>query len=313
MSKQDMERLIALLERHLGGSWREIIERLVADNAIDDIAARIHRGDFNGAVQGVEDAAKEFADAQTIAYGHAADRAAGWLGGAIGDVVHYDEENRTAVDWAERNQIELVREFTAEQRDLVRRVIADGVKAGRNPREVARDIRDSIGLTDYQAQVVANYRTALESQDWSNALGRELTDGRLDRSVAAAQRADRALSSDQIDTMVERYRQNMVAMRAETIARTEGLRIAHQGTRDLFQQAIDRGDVEADSLVREWHHTNAGKDPRADHEAMNGQTRKIDEPFESGSGVKLMYPGDPDAGPAETINCRCAVSTQLLP
>ena len=313
MSKQDVEKLIALLERHLGGSWREIIERLVADNAIDDIAARLHRGDYDGAVKGVEDAATQFAEAQVVAFGHAGDTAAGWLSDATGSAIRYDETNHAAVAWAERNQLELVREFTDEQRGLVRRIITDGVRAGENPREMAKEIRESIGLTDYQAQVVANYRTALESQDWNNALGRELTDGRSDRSVAAAQRADRALSSDQIDTMVERYRRNMVAFRAETIARTEALRVAHQGTDELFRQAIARGDVEADSLVREWHHTSAGKDPRPQHEEMNGQTRKVGEAFESGTGARLMYPGDPSAGPSETVNCRCCVSTQLLP
>lgn len=305
-----MEHLLELVRRHLGAAWLEIVEELRENNALDDVAERIRRGDDAGAIQGVEAAAAKFADAQDAAFAHSADTAADALGDALGSVVHYDEENTRATAWAEANRADLVREVTQEQRDLIRRVIADGVKAGRNPREVAQDLHDSIGLTDAQAQVVANYRRSLETGDFADALSRELTDGRADRAVAAAQRAGRDLTSDQIDKMVEQYRQNWVRFRAETIARTEALRVAHQGTEELFRQAIDNGDVDADELVRTWHHTSSGH-PRATHAEMNGQERGIGEPFTSGSGATLLYPGDPDAPPGDTINCRCCVSIEL--
>lgn len=305
-----MQKLIALVEKHLGASWVAIVEELRDNNELDDVAARLHRDDVNGAIQGVEDAAKAFAEAQAVAFEHAGKTTAEAVSDNIGSVVRFDMENAHAVAWAEKNQAELVRDITEEQRQLIRRVVADGVRAGRNPREVAKDLRDSIGLTDSQAQVVANYRRALESGDWDDALGRELSDGRTDRTIRAARDAGRALTDDQIDTAVERYRQNWVNYRATTIGRTEALRVAHQGTEELFRQAIDNGDVEADELVREWHHAASGR-PRESHVEMNGQTRAFGEAFESGSGARLMYPGDPDAGPAETINCRCCVSTQI--
>lgn len=307
-----MDKLIALLERHLGGSWRDVVEYLRDQNALEDVERRLEAGDADGAIQGVEDAAAKFATDLHAGYTEAGQQAAEWLGDQVdGAIVRFDGVNERAVAWAQANQLETVRAITTEQRDLIRRVIADGVRDGRNPREMARDLRDSIGLTDTQAQYVQNYRNALESQDWANALSRELTDGRSDRSVVAAQRAGRPLTSDQIDTMVERYRRNMVNMRAETIARTEALRVAHQGTEELFRQAIDNGDVEADDLVREWHHASVGRHPRWQHAEMNGQTRPFGEPFKSGTGVELRYPGDPSAGAGETANCRCVVSTGI--
>ena len=52
-----------------------------------------------------------------------------------------------------------------------------------------------------------------------------------------------------------------------------------------------------DSRTRHWHRQ------------MDGQKRELDEPFESDIG-KIMFPGDPDADPANVYNCRCAVITE---
>jgi hypothetical protein len=308
-----MARLLELVEKHLGESWLDVVRHLRDVNGLGEIAARIEASDVEGAIRGVEDAAAKFAADEHAAYIQSGRTAAASLDSEVeGALVRFDGTNDRAVRWAERNTLDKVREITGEQRDLIRRVIADGVREGRNPREVARDLRDSIGLTDYQSQIVANYRRALEQGDFSNALGRELTDGRDDRGVAAAQRAGTPLPAERIDGMVERYRSNMVAYRAEMLARTEALRVAHQGTREAFQQAVDRGHVEADALERQWHHSSGGKDPRPEHRAMNGQRRGLDEPFTSGSGAELMFPGDPSADASETAGCRCAVSTRLV-
>lgn len=308
-----MQALLDLVEKHLGASWRAVVEHLREVNGLNDVARRIEDGDVEGAIHGVEDAAKAFAIDMHAAYVESGTTAAESLDAQIdGALVRFDATNNRAASWADQNTLDKVREVTQEQRDMLRRVHSDGVAAGLNPKDIARDMRDSIGLTDYQAQIVQNYRRALVQGDYADALARELSDGRSDRSVAAAQNAGTALKPEQIDTMVERYRQNWIGYRAETIARTEGLRVAHQGTREAFQQAIDGGHAEAEQLEREWHHTSAGRHPRATHAEMDGQKRGMDEKFESGSGAELLYPGDPDADPSETANCRCAVSTRLV-
>lgn len=46
---------------------------------------------------------------------------------------------------------------------------------------------------------------------------------------------------------------------------------------------------------------------RPSHRRVNGQIRPIDEPFDLPGGIKMMYPGDPNAPLKETINCRCGM------
>lgn len=308
-----MTQLLDAVERQLGTSWHDVVTYLRDQNELDVVAERVHRGDMEGAIQGVEDAAAKFAIDTHAAYVVAGQTSAKWLDGTLADsVVRFDVQNIRAVAWANRNKLELVREISQEQRDVMRRVISDGVRAGENPIEVARDLRASIGLTDYQARIVANYRRSLESGDLAGALTRELSSGHSDRTIAAAMNRGSALTPAQIDTAVDRYRANWVTFRSETIARTEGLRVAHQGSREAFQQAVDAGDLDVEQLEREWHHASHGKDARPEHEAMDGQKRKLDEAFESGSGAQLMYPGDPSADASEILNCRCVVSTRLV-
>lgn len=48
---------------------------------------------------------------------------------------------------------------------------------------------------------------------------------------------------------------------------------------------------------------------RHTHKAMDGQIRYGNEPFDSPSGARLRFPGDPTAPPGERINCRCWLET----
>lgn len=308
-----MQKLLDLVERHLGAGWLDVVRFLRDQNSLDDVEARVRVNDYEGAIAGIEEAAAKFAIDTHAGYVEAGQQAAAWLDGEIDSLVRFDVANDHAVRWAQQNELATVRQITEDQRQTMRTVIVDGVRDGRNPLEIARDLRDSIGLTDYQAQIVQNYRSALESGDWSDALGRELTDGRSDRSVEAARRAGKQLRADQIDTMVERYRQNMVGMRAEMLARTEALRVVHQGTDEMFRQAIARGDVDADSLVGQWMPGPNGKNARDWHRepALLAQRPKVGMPFRLSDGSEMEYPGDPAGGAENCIGCRCTRAVRL--
>ena len=86
--------------------------------------------------------------------------------------------------------------------------------------------------------------------------------------------------------------------RAMTIARTEGHRIQVQSAMDACEQAKDAG---AD-IVKQWDST-MDKRTRKSHAHVDGEIRELDEAFSNG----LQYPGDPDGGAAEVVNCRCAL------
>lgn len=313
MGEEELDRLLTAVEAELGREWVDTVAWLRDQNALDDVEARLVAGDVAGAVQGVEDAATRYAAAVADGYLVAGQAAAAWLDGLVDDaLVTFDGTNQRAVLWAQRNQIQLRGGVTLEQREVIRGAIADGVGAGRNPREVARDIRDSLGLTETQRQHVASYRRALEDGDFGNALGRELRDGRSDKLLRRLAREGEALSPAQVDKMVERYHRNYVAHRAETIARTEALRAVHQGADEAFAQAVDLGQIDRDQLEFEWL---AGSPPRTRdwHASMSGQVRAYGEPFKSGQGYALMYPGDPSAPVSETARCRCKRTARLKP
>ena len=309
-----MSTLLALVEKHLGSEWLDVVRYLRQKNGLEDVAARIEAGDPEGAIQGVEDAAAKYATAIDAAYREAATQEAAWLDGQVEtSLIRFDQANPYAVQWAEQNKLDLVRDLTTEQRDTIRQVITEGIKRGDNPLTVARDLRESIGLTPAQEQWAQNYRRALEQGDWSDALGRELSDGRTDRTVARLQRDGGAMTQEQIDTAVSRYRDNLHRMRAEAIARTEGLRALHSGSEEAIRQAIASGDVEAGSLVREWNHAGGGKHSRPGHVEMDGTQQPFGQAWTNPvTGATLRYPGDPDAGGAETVNCRCCLSTRMV-
>ena len=49
---------------------------------------------------------------------------------------------------------------------------------------------------------------------------------------------------------------------------------------------------------------------RDSHALLDGQERPVDAPFTSILG-SIMFPGDPDAVPANVYNCRCTLITQI--
>lgn len=82
------------------------------------------------------------------------------------------------------------------------------------------------------------------------------------------------------------------------IARTEGHRIQVQSAMDACHKAKEKG---AD-VVKQWDSTLDAK-TRTSHQHVDSEVRELDKPFSNG----LMFPGDPDGGAAEVINCRCAL------
>jgi hypothetical protein len=208
-----------------------------------------------------------------------------------------------------RERARLIRELTAQQRAATLEALQDGVRRGLRPDQMARSFRDSIGLTRHQQRAVNSYRRALEELD-TNALGRTLRDRRFDRTVRRAIAEGSPLSQKQINRMTDRYQQRMVQMRANTIARTEGLRATHMGDDEAWRQAVENGVVAAEDIGNRWV-TASDERVRGSHSFMHEQTRAFGELFLSGNGNRLRYPGDPSASGSDTINCRCVLSRTI--
>jgi hypothetical protein len=312
VSERDQRRLIALLEARLGLQWSDIVEWLRQQNGLDEIERRLVTGQFP--IVGVEDAARQLADEIHSAYVTSGKTQAEWLDRqerTKDTLVRFDTGQAAVVDRQRRSEIKTVEGLTAESRDVVRQVLVDGRQAGTNPRQMATRIRDSIGLTQQQEQWVTNYRRSLEQQDYSRALGYELSGGHADRSVQAAARRGVALAPEKIDAMVEQYRANALTYRAETIARTEAQGAAEAGATDAIRQAVSRGDVKAEELLVEWHAGPATLDARPDHQDLDGMSVRFGEDFVLADGTHMSGPHDPRGGAKHNANCRCTASTRI--
>lgn len=307
-----LQRLIAQLAPQVRDRFLASVRTMLGVHTLAELANLISNGRLEQALDEVVGAAGTLGGAWTRAYVAAGEGTSSFLGRALAEIsLHFDGTNYRAVQAMRGNSLRLVREFTAEQRAATRQAIEAGVARGANPIEQARAFRESIGLTRFQERAVANYRRALESGS-QDALGRELRDRRFDRTVQGAVDGDRVLTGKQVDTMVDRYRERYVRYRSEVIGRTEAMSAANEGAMESYRQAIENGVVDADQVERTW---NTAEDSRVrdSHDAMDGQTVGADEPFTSGAGNLLLYPGDPSAPPEDRIQCFIPQTCVIVP
>lgn len=222
---------------------------------------------------------------------------------SLGVRTAFDGTSRRTIAALQEHRLRLVQGFTQEQTQVAQTAIHRGLLDGRNPVAQAREFRENIGLTPKQEAIVSNYRRLLTNQDRA-ALDRKLRDARFDSTVDRSITSGVKLTPDQIDKMVGRYRERMVKLRAETIARTESMRALSTGQDAMYRQAVEEGTLGKDEVELEWV-TAKDERVRPSHMVMDGQRRKIGEPFVTGLGNLLYYPRDPFGVAEDTIECRC--------
>lgn len=205
-----------------------------------------------------------------------------------------------------------IREIDQTTRDTIRQVLQSGLTAGDDPFAIARRIRGSIGLTQRQEAAVNNYERMLRALDPA-VLDRKLRDRRSDPTVARAINNDKALTDAQVRSLVDRYRDRYVKYRANVIARTESIRAVQGAQWELFQDMINKGQIDARQVRRTWIHTGDAhvRNAHLQIPAMNPKGVGQNETFSSPLGP-ILYPGDPSALAANTIQCRCAVFARII-
>jgi hypothetical protein len=309
-----LNRLVDQQETRIANIFRTAISELKNEVDLDALATELEQGRVNDALARLQHAADSLGAASNVAFVTSGQSTSDFLSNAgLGRIV-FDQVNLYAVAAMQASRLELIREFSAEQLRATSLALQSGVAGGLNPREQARNFRDSIGLTQQQWTHVASYRAALERVGTDpdaaqNALGRALRDGRGDKSILAAARANRPLPPEKIDWMVERYTARYVKHRSEVIGRTEAMRAVNQGNEEAYRQAIASGTLQAEHLSREWRTRIDGRERRT-HMFLNGQKRSWGETWVTENG-ELRYPGDPEAPAKETIQCRCALLTRI--
>lgn len=187
----------------------------------------------------------------------------------------FDIRNPFALEWARQRSAELITQLTEDLRETIRSIIASAFADSRAPRETARIIRDSIGLTTRDAGAVQRLRDTLRAAG-----------------------ADEAF----VDRRAQKYGEQLLRKRAERIARTETIRAANEGLLESWREAVRQGFLGPDAK-RIWL-PSPGACPVCLTGA--GQVVGLDEPFvlttEKGDPLEVMIPPDPHP------NCRCGMA-----
>lgn len=200
---------------------------------------------------------------------------------------------------------QMIREVSDETVKAVQIAVNQGIITGRNPRQIARDFRSSIGLTSRQEQTVQRLRAALEKGEagYVNSLT-TVTDS-AKNAVSAGK-----LSESQIDKIVEQTRLRYVKQRTETIARTESLRATSVGQDLAIREGQITGAI-SNELLKRWlyRHDTRTRDAHISAGETNGWI-PMNRAFTTPLGP-LMFPRDPNGSASNTINCRCRVQYSL--
>lgn len=205
----------------------------------------------------------------------------------------------------------LIREVGEESIRAARAAVQRGFEEGRPAPKIAREIRDSIGLTQKQSSYVGNFRRQLETGEspprfqlpWNRRLS--ASERAQARSIynAGGERSSR------VNRLVARYYESLVNRRSKNIARTEVHRAFEQGREETWRQATERGLLDPATTRRVWIVTPDDR-LRPDHAAipvMNPNGVRLDQPFETPFGA-IMAPSDPHPN---LINCRCTVALEF--
>lgn len=214
------------------------------------------------------------------------------------------------VEFSRAYRVKLAGQIADDAMATVEAVLRDGTLNGQATEVTARLLRQTIGLTPTQAGHVVSFRRGLSALD-PNVLNRALRDARFDRTVARAIDTDTPLTDDQINRMVDAYQRRYLAFRANTIARTEGLRAANNGHIEAAKAFLSENPTFV--AIKTWMATHDER-TRPDHVALNGQqVIGLYTPFRTVQGDFIMWPHDGNAPLRQIVRCRCAVGITLVP
>ncbi len=159
--------------------------------------------------------------------------------------------------------------ITDAQRDALRALIEEAETEGLRVGQIARRVRESIGLDQRQAAALENFRSYLEGRDVEPKAVKRLTG---------------------------QYRKRLIVHRAKRIAKTETQDALQRGLLKTWASAQDDGDL-AEEWMKEWIGIlRDGRICKVCH-GTHGQRREIRDPFDV-AGRELQAP---TAHP----ECRC--------
>lgn len=186
--------------------------------------------------------------------------------------------NPYSIKWVRERALELVTQgVTENQLKVIKNIIRRGFERGIRAEAVYQEIKRNIDLTDREYQAVLNRR-------------------------ALHERAE--LPPEKIESLTEKYENELLKKRAERIARTETIAAQAAGRNQAWQVAADSGAL-PENVERVWRAAPESDNPNAPCEIcldLDNQPAGLGEPYQS------KYLGSVDMPPAHP-QCRC---TEIL-
>ncbi len=331
--REQLNELIAQFTPMMRRAFMESINDIRSSIVLKKIIEKLEQKDIFGAIEAMNLDAVAFrpleeAIRQTFnAGGIAATNAMPILKDPDGHrvVIRFDVRNPEAENWLKTHSTTLVTRVVEEQKEAIREVLTEGLARGDNPRQSALDIAGSvnkatgkrdggiIGLSGPQIKYVDNARRELLSGDprlLENYLQRVKRDKRFDKTVLKALKEGKPLPLDVVNKIVGRYSDNLLKLRADTIALHETFASLNSSRHLAFRQQIDSGKILAEDVMKTWKHTPQ-EHPRFQHVMMNGKKVQFEQPFTAPDGTLLLYPHAPNIPARHTLGCKCFVEYKI--
>lgn len=235
----------------------------------------------------------------------------------------FDGRHARAEAWVSEHVGDLIQGIEQESIETTRRVIREGIDAGRSSRAVARDITGRkvgtrriggyLGLTSEQTDQVLSARSILSDPEQIRSYfvkdrktGRmkpryKLSDRRFDARIKKAIAEGRTLSGKELDDVIEAHKAKALGYRGRVIARNEAHMALAAGREEAYAQILE--DPEVETVTVRWQH-GLSQEPREEHQAMDGTVIELGETFDF-SDASMMHPHDPAGGAKHSIGCRC--------
>lgn len=238
----------------------------------------------------------------------------------------FDSLNHRARETVLTNSSGLIVDITERQRELVRAALAESFDKNQSPQTTALDLvgrmnrstgkREGgiVGLTNMERETRDKALAELLSGDPSqmrNYLRRQSRNKTFDGLVKRAIRDGKPVPATEARKIINKMESKMLKRRGRRIARTELKKAINSANHEAIEQLIESGQINRRNVINTW---DASEDSatRPSHAAMDGQQKVQGQPFISGNGYELRYPGDGQRAPAsEVINCRCVLRRSI--
>lgn len=275
-------------EREIGAAWKEFISE--ANEKIEQLAKAYAEAKKSGEKAAIREAGKALAGAK---------------------------QERTIYN----NQYQALTRQTAERISRVNEIATTYVNAqlpqiySVNYNEVSKRVTKQLGgkMKGYSFDLVDESTIRRLSMKEENLLPYKYVDKRKDIrwnvQKINSEVTQGILQGESMPKIAQRFSNVMGMDKVSAIrnARTTVTSAENKGRMDMMHDALDKGVIvkkgwsaARDKRVRDWH-----------SDLDNGQYIDIDEPFHNEYG-DIMFPGDPDAEPANVYNCRCSLIYKVV-